>query len=122
MVTPRILSLISRYQLAALAFMAIGALFVDREIALGLLAGGALIGANFGLMRFLFGKALGGEKPSVAYGLLLGFKFTAVLGAMWLLVSVAELHPTGIALGLSTLFIGIGLGASHLFLRSGATP
>ena len=121
MLSPKVLSLISRYQLAALAVMAIGALFVDREVAIGLLAGGVLMGVNFGLMRFLLFKAMGQEKPSAGYGLLLGLKFAVVLGVMWFLVSVLLLHPTGVALGLFTLLIGIGLGTAHLLIQPETT-
>lgn len=111
------LTLASRYQFASLAVLAFATLFVDRDIALATLAGGVLMGTNFWLMRFLLFKAMGGSKPSVAYALLLAVKFGFVLLMMWVLVNQLQLHPTGIALGLLTLFIGIGLSAVHLVLQ-----
>jgi len=116
-VSSKMLTFASRYQFAALAILSLVFLFVDREIAVGLLAGGVLMGANFWLMRFLLFKAMGGSKPSVAYALLLALKFGVVLVLLWVLVSVLELHPTGIALGLLTLFIGIGLSLLHILLE-----
>ena len=117
MVTSRMLHLTSRYQLAVLAVMSIGSLFIDRELATGLLAGGTVMGANFWLMRYLLFKAVGGAKPSGAYALLLGLKFGIMLAALWVLVGVLELHPMGISLGMVTLFIGIGLGLMHSLLQ-----
>ena len=75
------------------------------------------MGANFWLMRYLLFKAVGGAKPSGAYALLLGLKFGVILAALWILVSVLELHPMGVSLGLVTLFIGIGLGLMHSLLQ-----
>ncbi len=111
------LTLASRYQFASLAILALASLFVDREIAIATLAGGSLMGANFWLMRFLLFKAMGGAKPSVAYALLLAIKFGVVLLLLWVLVEQLRLHPTGIALGLLTLFIGVGLSVVHLVLQ-----
>ena len=117
MVSSRMLTLASRYQFATLALLSLISLFVDREVAIGLLAGGVLMGANFWLMRFLLFKAMGGAKPSVAYALLLALKFGIVLVLLWVLISIFQLHPTGIALGLLTLFIGIGISLLHLLLQ-----
>jgi len=117
MVSSKMLALASRYQFATLAILSLISLFIDREIAVGLLAGGILMGGNFWLMRFLLFKAMGGPKPSVAYALLLALKFGVVLVLLWVLVSILQLHPTGIALGLLTLFIGIGLSFLHLLFQ-----
>ena len=94
MVSSKMLALASRYQFATLAILSLIALFIDREIAVGLLAGGILMGGNFWLMRFLLFKAMGGPKPSVAYALLLALKFGVVLVLLWVLVSILQLHPT----------------------------
>ena len=111
------LALASRYQFVSLALMSLITIFVDKEVAMGLLAGGVLMGSNFWLMRILLFKAMGGPKPSVAYALLLVAKFGVVLALLYVLVSVLQLHPTGIALGLLTLFIGIGFSVVHLLFQ-----
>ena len=75
------------------------------------------MGANFWLIRYLLFKAVGGATHNAASALLLGLKLGIMLAALWALVSVVELHPMGISLGLVTLFIGIGLGLMHSLLQ-----
>jgi len=113
--SPAFFQLVTRYQFVAVAALSLGALFVSPEIAMGSIAGGVVMAFNFWAMRVLLHKAvgLGGAKPSMKYALLLIAKFGFVLAAMFILVNVFELNVIGIALGLFTLFVGMGLAMLH---------
>ena len=121
MLSPKMLLLASRYQGASVATLCLVTMLIDPNMSLGIAGGGLLMAGNFWVMRVLLIKAFGDSKPSAAYALLLIPKFGFTLVAMWALVSVLKLDPAGIALGLSTLFLGIGLGVTHLSLQPAST-
>ena len=108
MVTLRVLSLASLYQLVATVLVFAATFWLWRDHSLAALVGGALMAANFWALRFFAARALKGGKPRAAYAVLLGFKFVAVMGLMALLVLVLRLDPLGLAVGMSDLLRGGG--------------
>ncbi len=113
MVSPRMLTRASWYQAASTAALTLLGLWLWPHQALAIFAGGALMTSNFVAMRVLLLRALAGRKRKLAYGIALASKFAVVLGALAVLVLVLEIDPVGIAIGMSSLFIGIGLAAAH---------
>ena len=113
MPSPRYLTWVTRYQ-AATVILLTGACFVfwpDR--ALALLSGGVLMTANFWALRFFAARALLGERPKLASGLVLVLKFVAVSALMAVCLLVLKLDVLGFALGLASLFVGIALATLH---------
>jgi len=116
MMSPRMLDLAIRYQVAAVLAFFGASLLLWPDGAMAVFAGGALGAANFWFLRYAAGKLLLNDKPKMAYVILLAIKFAVVLGAMAVMVLVLRLNALGIALGLFTLFIGIGGGTLHMIL------
>ena len=113
MVSPRMLTRASWYMAASAVALTLLGLWLWPHQALAIFAGGALMTSNFVAMRFLLVRALQGKKRKLAYGLALAVKFAVVLGIMAILVLVFEIDPMGIAIGMSSMFIGIGLATAH---------
>lgn len=113
MVSLRVLSLASIYQGAATAVFWGVSLWLWPERHFAVLVGGGLMALNFSALRWLGRKALNAEDRKLAYALALAIKLFAIMGLMALLVLVFHLDAVGMALGLSTLFVGIGLGSAH---------
>jgi hypothetical protein len=110
----------SQVQLIAMVVTAAACLVWWPAGALGVVAGGLLMGANFWFMRTMMTRAFAGpnNKAKAIYALLLGAKFFFVLAALALLVLVVQVHPIGIAAGMSTLFVGIFGGIAYQTLRT----
>lgn len=113
MVSKRVLVLASTYQLGAAVAFWLLSLWLWPELMSAVLFGGLLMTLNFWALRFFAAKAMGGNDPKIAYALLLGFKLVATMGLLTLAILVLRLDGVGIAGGLSTLFVGIGLGTAH---------
>jgi hypothetical protein len=116
MFSPHLLALISRYQLAAVALAAALTLVLWTEAAPGVVLGGAVMAGNFWIMRTALQKLVGdgtSSRAKLLYGLFLVSKFFLVMGALALLVLVVRVHPLGIAVGMLSLFVGIGLAVAH---------
>jgi hypothetical protein len=114
----QILRRVSWYQMASLAVLALGALVFRPHALPPLFAGGLLMALNFWLLRTLTRKAFSSPKPKIAYALLLAIKMVAVLGVMAFLILVVRLSPIPFALGLATLFVGLGVA---LVMHTGAS-
>ncbi len=113
MVSKRVLVLASAYQLGAALVGWLLSLWLWPELMSAVLFGGLLMTLNFWALRYFADKAMGGSQPKVAYALLLGFKLVATMGLLTLAILVLRLDAVGIAGGLSTLFVGIGLATAH---------
>ncbi|MDP7039445.1 MAG: ATP synthase subunit I [Myxococcota bacterium] len=120
MVNTKNLELISRYQLGVVAIAGTLCMIFVSEIAFSTILGGALIAANFGLLKWLMKRAMSGQKSALLYALLLGTKLIVVLGVIGLLMHYSLIHPIGFALGLSTLFVAMLLTAIHTALQPGS--
>ena len=118
MVNAKNLELISRYQLLAVALLGTLCLIFVTEVAWSAILGGALMAANFALLKWLMHRAISGQKSAVLFALMLGFKLVAVLAIIGLLMHFSLIHPVGFALGLSTLFIAMVLSAIHTSLQT----
>lgn len=115
---PRILDIAIRYQLAAATAASLLSLVFWHDGALGVLSGGALMAGNFWFLKSLMGQLLVGSTRSRAvYAVMLGLKLAVALAAMAFLVLVVRVHPLGLALGMATMFAGLGLGVAHHMLR-----
>ena len=119
MVSAKNLELISRYQLGVVAIIGALCMIFIPEIAFSTILGGALMAANFGLLKWLMKRAMSGQKNALIYALLLGTKLIAVLGIIGLLMHYTLIHPVGFALGLTTLFVAMFLTAIHTALQPG---
>jgi hypothetical protein len=119
MVSAKNLELISRYQLGVVAITGALCMIFVTEIAFSTILGGALMAANFGLLKWLMKRAMSGQKGAFLYALLLGTKLIVVLGVIGLLMHYSLIHPIGFALGLSTLFVAMLLTAIHTALQPG---
>jgi hypothetical protein len=88
---------------------------------LSLLLGGAVMGANFWLMRQLAGRlfAPGRRRPEVVLGLML-IKFTIVIGLIGLLFWRVRLDPLAFGVGASLLLVACV--AATLRQSPAATP
>lgn len=120
MLSPQLLAIISRYQLAVVALGALLTLVFWSDAAPGVVAGGAVMAGNFWIMRRALEKLVDGgtgQRTKLLYGLFLIGKFFLVMGSLALMVLVLRLHPLGIAVGMLSLFAGIGLGVAHQALR-----
>ena len=107
MFTPAFFERVTRYQVFAIGVLCLGLLFVSQELALGCLAGGAVMAANFWAMRVLLAKIFVSNSPKPLYAVLAALKFVALLAAVFLLVHVLGQNPLGLVLGFSTLFVGM---------------
>lgn len=120
----RMLQTASQYQLASVAILALGCAALWPAGALGVLAGGLLMTGNFWFLKTMVQRVFDGpqDKAKAVYALLLAFKFAAVLGALALLILVLEVHPIGIAVGMTSLFFGIGFALVHHNLKPSQKP
>jgi hypothetical protein len=104
---------------------AAGAVFSDPPSTLGIILGGLIIMANFGLLQHTIRRAfsseggMAGSKASVIVKYY--FRLLALGVVLFLLVGRGWINPVGLAIGLSTVFISIvGFGirrACKLYIR-----
>lgn len=112
---------LKRIQVLNLVFVVAGAgvaLYFSREMAYGVLLGGALMALNLriivGVMRSVFGKGSG----SVVNVGLYWAKFAVLMLAVGVLIAVFEIDPIGLLIGLSVFVLAISLEATSRLLRS----
>lgn len=110
------LHIAGNYQLGAVAVLSAASLAWWPQGAVGVVAGGLLMAANFWLLKLLANRltANGPNGTKIVYGLMLASKMVVVLGIMAALVLVFEVHPIGIAVGMASMFIAVGLSAAHM--------
>jgi len=113
MVSMRILSLASAYQLVSVVLFSTASAWLLPNRALAVLVSGAVMTLNFFGLRWLASKALNSERRRAAYAVALIGKFFVITGVLAAMVLVFRLDVIGIALGMSTLFVGIGLATVH---------
>jgi hypothetical protein len=116
--SPGVLLTAGRYQLAAVAVLGAVTLALWPAIAPGTVAGGIVMAANFWFLRTMATRIFTGpaDRAKAVYAVLLGMKLVLALAAIAVLVLLLELDPVGLALGLSTLFIGVGAATVHQVL------
>jgi len=113
---PRALILTTWYQIPVLALASLASAYLWPEGALAILVGGLLMGGNFWAIRVLVAKVFTAEKPKTSYAILLAGKFVLVMALIPLLLWALELDPLGFAVGLATVFAGVGLSVVHTHL------
>ena len=118
MVTVKSLELISRYQLGIVALLAGLCLTFVPELAFSTILGGALMAANFALLKWLMQRAMRGQKNATLYIILLMTKLFAVLAIIGLLLHYSLIQPLGFVLGLATLFVAMLFAAIHATLQT----
>ena len=95
-----------------------GAWFFSRELAYGVLLGGALMAANLriivGVMRSVFGEGSG----SIINVGLYWAKFAAMMLLVGVLIAVVEIDPVGLLIGMSVFLIAITGEAIARLMRS----
>jgi hypothetical protein len=113
------LALVGRYQLVTTLIGVLAALAAWPQGAMGVLAGGLIMYGNMRAMAFLLQRLASAApvKSKLPYLVMLALKFVAVLSVVGALVLVADIEPVAIALGMLTLFLGVGLGVLHITLR-----
>ena len=112
---------LTRIQVLNLVLVAItagGAWIFSRELAYGVLLGGALMAANLriivGVMRSVFG---GGSGSIVNVGLY-WVKFAAMMLLIGVLIAVFEIDPVGLLIGLSVFLLAITAEAVARLMQS----
>jgi hypothetical protein len=119
----RVLSLVTHYQLVAVALSVVLALWLWPTGVWGVALGGLFAVANFWGLRTLVGRTFtASTRHKLAYGLLLTVKTMIALAIMAVLLLVVHLHPLAFALGLATMFVGIGLAMTHVLLTASRAP
>jgi len=93
--------------------LALGSLvFRNRDIFLGVLAGGAFIFLNVRALRWIVEKALKNpEKPKAGYFLLLVPKFILIGAVIWVVVKSHWFDVIAFAVGTTSLFLAVLAGA-----------
>lgn len=114
----RALHFVTVYQLAMVAALTLGSLWLWPAAALAVLVGGAFGTLNFWALRLLVQRTLeGGErKRKVVYAILLGSKLVVALAVMAGLMLVLRIDPLGFALGLSSMFLAVAAAVGHVAL------
>ena len=118
MVTLKNLELISRYQLGTVALAGGLCMAFVPVLALSTVLGGALMAANFALLKWLMQRAMRGQKNATLYIILLMTKLFAVLAIIGLLLHYSLIQPLGFVLGLATLFVAMLFAAIHATLQT----
>ncbi len=112
MISPRVLTSCSYYQALITAVAALAGLWVSAHVALGVLAGGVIMGFNFWAMRVLLARLFAPQsRARMFYGLLLAGKMVLAMIAIGVCLYALPVHPAGFAAGMATLFIAATLAA-----------
>lgn len=98
---------IQAINLVILAAATLGALWVSKRFALGVLAGGALMAANFRVIASVVPRVLVKGSPSAAHAGIYWLKFTGMLTLVGVAVVFLRIDPVGLLVGLSTIFVAV---------------
>jgi hypothetical protein len=112
---------LKRIQVLNLVFVVAGAglaLLFSREMAYGVLLGGALMAVNLriivGVMQSVFGKGSG----SIVNVGLYWAKFAVLMLVVGVLIAIFQIDPVGLLIGLSIFLIAISLEATARLIQS----
>ena len=112
---------LKRIQVLNLVFVVAGAglaLLFSREMAYGVLLGGALMAVNLriivGVMQSVFGKGSG----SIVNVGLYWAKFAGLMLVVGVLIAIFQIDPVGLLIGLSIFLIAISLEATARLIQS----
>ena len=109
----RLLLRVSIYQIAAVLVMSLASLWLWPNRAIAVLSGGGLMALSFWALRFFAAGALTQKRAKLAYGIGLAIKLVVVMALVALFILVLKLDVLGFAIGMSSLFFGIGLATLH---------
>ncbi len=112
----RMMSLATWYQAGAALVAGLVCFWLWPAGAWGVLFVGAFAVSNFWAWQVLVRRSFGEGKPRPIYLVALGTKMLVTLGILTLIVVVLRPPALAIALGLSTLFVGLALAMAHLSL------
>ena len=107
------LGLVSRYQLVSVLVVSGVALMVAVDVAQAALIAGLLMTANVKSMQVILVGIQKGARAGAAYAMLMVFKLAIMLGLVAALIVVFHMSTAGVALGLSTLLLGVAVATVH---------
>ena len=107
------LGLVSRYQIISVLVTSGVALLVAMDVAEAALVAGLLMTANVKAMQIALAGIQKGARAGAAYALLMVFKLVIMLGVVAALLVVFHMSIAGVALGLSTLLLGVAVATVH---------
>ena len=107
------LGLVSRYQIISVLVTSGVALLVAMDVAEAALVAGLLMTANVKAMQIALAGIQKGARAGAAYALLMVFKLVIMLGVVAALIVVFHMSIAGVALGLSTLLLGVAVATVH---------
>src|SRR5690554_5786025 len=106
---------ITLHVVGACALLAVAAFaFGVASMGFGALAGGALAVANWFAMRWVGRRLMvANDHGRLVWGVTLATKMMALLGIVWAVLSTGLVDPTGFAVGLGGLVLGVLTGTFH---------
>ena len=107
------LGLVSRYQIISVLVTSGVAFMMALDVAQAALAAGLLMTANVKAMQVILAGIQKGARAGAAYALLMVFKLAIMLGVVAALIVVFHMSTAGVALGLSTLLLGVAVATVH---------
>ena len=120
MVSRHLLARASMIQLASVGIASVAAAWLWPQGTSGVLLGGLVTSVNLLLMRLLTRRVLGGDGEFKAiYAVALGLKFTLLIGLITVIMTYFNPNIAAFALGMGTLFIGVGGSMLHDAYHSG---
>ena len=107
------LGLVSRYQIISVLVTSGVALMMAADVAQAALVAGLMMTANVKAMQIILAGIQKGARAGAAYAVLMVFKLAIMLGLVAALVLVFHMNIAGVALGLSTLLLGVAVATVH---------
>ena len=107
------LGLVSRYQIVSVLVTSGVALMMAADVAQAALVAGLMMTANVKAMQIILAGIQKGARAGAAYAVLMVFKLAIMLGLVAALVLVFHMNIAGVALGLSTLLLGVAVATVH---------
>jgi hypothetical protein len=89
------------------AAASLASLWISKELALGVVAGGVLMAANFRVIAGVIGTVLRRGSPSRVHVAIYWLKFVGVLVVVGLLVLFFRVDVIGLLVGLSTIVVAV---------------
>jgi ABC-type multidrug transport system permease subunit len=93
--------------------MSVCALLFSGEVAQATFIAGLLMTANVKTMEIVLVGIQKGAQAGAAYAFLMVFKLAIMLGLVAALILVFHMSIAGVALGLSTLLVGVAVATVH---------